>query len=693
MYKRFLSALLTVLFLYILFPVNASAEEEVNLAKNVSCIVEIGEPVSFSYGLLTDGDEPFEVNNGRLTDENVASTDADSNAWYRAYRGGSRIVRFDFQDQVAVSGVSAGFLFDSSLNICPPRYIKVFLSDDGVNYGLAAEFNTVYPLPYISPEHCDIRLDFEKTFSARYVNIEFSCDNYVYCDEISIFGTESLSGNEEKVEIIDNKEEPGFPADIAGTRDIIRLRAGEFSESEAKSYIGYLDTNGNISGRMFDAVCLAPSTDIISFSDISGWNAYFSDIVTSTSVIQSVAEEVYSSIAFEGELKLFVVLPYPSISDSFGDINGDGVIESSDSLEKRMDVLRWFIDRCNLYFSENIHEKVRLCGFFWGANEIDFNASSHEALLIQNTNAYIKDCGQSSVYEADYLAAGYDIWKELGFDCSVMHTGIIDNGYFDIKMLSEFSQSVMNQNSGVFIEFDNISYFLGDDFKKPGTRYESHLYYGYKNGYMNSITVFCGCENIFDYLCNTDINTPKGIYLRRLYDLTYNFIHRTYENLAPQLELQDSYELHSGDSGITIDISIIDGDSYWNDILVEFPVMPSHGNVVASANKKELIYNVEEGFVGEDSFTVRVTDGFGYSEEKAVSILVKDPIIIEPPLDNSTDSEISLPENSHISDSSEDKEPEKENNYVVPVICVLAVMAAIGIVVGIGILAKKRKEI
>ncbi len=681
MCKRFLSVMLTVFFLCFLLPFSVIADDEINLAKNQTCIVEIGEPVSFSYGLLTDGDEPFETNNGRLTDENIATDDADSNAWYRAYRGGKRIVRFDFLNQVSVSGIAAGFLFDSSLNICPPRYVRVYLSDDGINYGLASEYNATYPLPYVSPQRCEIALDFEQSFSARFVNIEFSCDNYVYCDEISVFGSDILSGGEAKVEI-DETEKPKaeYPLDISGAKDIIRLKAGGFSKLEAKAYIGYLNTNGEIAGRMFDSVCLMPSQNH-NFSNVADWDFYMSELVSSFGTLQSVSSEVYSAINFEDKLKIFVALPYPPVNDN--------------DAESRLNTMKAFVDKCLAHFSETEYENIGFCGFFWSENEINFNASDHEAELLKSINGYIGDLGVVSVFESGYLAAGYDIWQDLGFDCALMNSdcskSVSDSSYyFDIRMLSQFAQSAKNNSMGVAIGLENVLIFGSDAFQKAGKNFESHLYYGYKNGYMNGVTIFCGCDGVFEYLCNADINSPKGIYLRRLYDLTYNFIHRTYENLAPQIEVQTSYEFHSGDRGINIEIDIIDGDSYWNDITVEFSILPAHGDVVASSNKKELIYNVEEGFTGEDSFTVRVTDGFGYSQEKTVSVLVKDPQPIEPPDNSEGTQDSQIEENSDNSVSQSEKPSSNKKSPLFWVILGVSLAFGIAIVVGIGVLIRRK---
>lgn len=107
--------------------------------------------------------------------------------------------------------------------------------------------------------------------------------------------------------------------------------------------------------------------------------------------------------------------------------------------------------------------------------------------------------------------------------------------------------------------------------------------------------------------------------------MTFDFIHLTYSNEPPRLFVESEIELVNGDTKITLNLEWSDEDSHWDDITVEFPETPLNGVVAAAANKKALIYSSDRDFVGEDSFTVRVSDGFGYSEEYEVKVTVVTP--------------------------------------------------------------------
>ena len=119
--------------------------------------------------------------------------------------------------------------------------------------------------------------------------------------------------------------------------------------------------------------------------------------------------------------------------------------------------------------------------------------------------------------------------------------------------------------------------------------------------------------------------------------MTYNFIHGTYKNEAPQVEVDD-FELLAGDKRAMADIKITDADSFWGDITVEFVKMPEHGGVTVAASKKTLIFRADDGYVGSDSFTLRVSDGFNYSEEITVNVTVNEPAVNESSESNSDES-------------------------------------------------------
>ncbi len=648
MVKKIFSLFLLGFFCFGILPV--CADEEENLVKGLSYKVETGEPISKSYGNYSEGDTEFDEDNGQLTDNKTASASMSADGWYRAFRGKSRLVTFDLGDTCAVSRVEAGFLHAGS-GLYAPRYINVYLSDDGDNYATVIKYDTEIPLHETETKRYDIRVELDKTYSARYVKIEFCCDIFAYCDEIRVFGSRSLSGNETKIIPDKPESDRGYFEALDGVSDIIKLYNGYYApnpdtplltEERVLPYVAYLDTNGEIAGRMFDAIALVPchgdypsggrltKTSGKPAAVMSDWELYY-DITfkedQDLDAIEKTVEKVYSTLGINEKYKVYLTLPYPTVTDKpFGDIDGDGEDEYCQTLEERIAIIKWYIDKYIEGFAAKGYESIELAGFYWYREEVNYSDSDHEDELVKAMNDYADSKKLKTIFDAFYLSIGYDHWEELGFDSAVMQPNLAFRSarpYYLDGMLDEFAISASKNYIGVEMETDEPSYFRGDEYLEAGFNYESYLYYGYKTGYMHSLKTYyqgAGPGSIYDF-CHADISTPKGIYLRRLYDLTYQFIHETYKNDPPVLAVQDKIELVSGEKAVS-EITITDPDSYWGDIKVEFPQQAARGVVKADANKRSLVYRADRGYVGEDSFTVRVTDGFNYSEEFTVNVTV-----------------------------------------------------------------------
>lgn len=705
MAKRFFIFCLIAVLAFSVLPASA-VENEVNLAEGLSYTIETGEPVTMSYGNFVENGVKFDVDEGQLTDNKTATNSESSNGWYRAFRAQSRIVTFDLGAVSAISRIEAGFLHAKTSGIYAPRYINVYLSDDGENYGTAVKYDTGYNLSDTAVTKCNFTVELGKVYAARYVKVEFCNDIFAFCDEIRIIGSKTVDGSEKTVKPDKEEEAKGYLKALDGVSDIIKLYNGYYSpddsvgiltEEDILPYVAYIDTNGAIAGKMFDAVAFVPchgdypsggrlvKTNGKSGAVMSDWELYFEYTFKDgqdLSALDSVVGKVHSELGLKEKYKVYLTLPYPTVIDKpFGDIDGDGLDEYCQTIEERLAIVKWFADKCIAQFKEKDYGNLELAGFYWLREEINYSDSNHEAELVIGVNEYLDKKRYALIFDPFYLSIGFDHWESLGFDAAVMQPNVaFDNtDYFELGMLSEFAQSAYNNHLGVEIETNEPSYFRGDGYLTAGKNYESYLYYGYKTGYMNSLKTYYQGANpgsFYDF-CYADISTPKGIYLRRLYDLTYSFIHGVYKNEAPTVSVDD-IELMAGDSRAIADIKITDADSYWGDITVEFPTMPENGRVTVAAGNKTLIYRANDGFVGSDSFTVLVSDGFNYSEEIVVNVTVNVP-------------EISEGESSAIDDNSDVGDKHTEKEIPVWLIIVLAVLGTAIIAVAVIAIAKRKK--
>ena len=691
------------------FCISASAQVEENLVAGMSYTVETGEPTTMSYDKFVEGGVDFDIDNGQLTDGKLAPASESSDLWYKAFRSKSRLVTFDLKNNCAINKVQASFFHNRPSGVYAPRYINIYLSDDGIDYQTVKKYETNYDLTYSVAARCEFEVLLDKTYSARFVRVEFSSDIFTFCDEIQVFGSKTLSGDEKAV-TPDKKTEPeGYFKNLDGVSNVMKIYNGYYAPHPEKAilseewllpYVAYLDANGTIQGTMFDAIAFVPchgdypsggrlvKTNGKPGAVMSDWELYFEHTFKDgqdIDALDSVVGRVFGELGIEKKYKVFLTMPYPTVLDKpFGDINGDGVDEYCVTLEERSEIIKWFADKCINEFKAKNYENLELAGFYWLREEVNYSDSNHEPELVKSFNDFAKKRKLKTIFDPFYLSTGFDHWEELGFSSAVMQPNVAftNKDYFEIGMLEEFAQSAYNNHIGVEMETNEPSYFKGDDYLKAGYNYESYLYYGAKTGYMNSFKTYyqgAGPGSFYDF-CYADTKTPRGIYLRRLYDLTFDFIHKTYRNDAPKLEVSDM-ELTEGDSRGMVDVDIVDDDSFWGDVKVEFPQKPKNGSVAVAANKKTLIYRANEDFVGEDSFTVVVTDGFNRSEERTVKVNVL-------PLETSEDDSV------HEGESSTDNlitEPQADNGIPAWLIALLAVLGLAIVAVAVAMIIKHKK--
>ena len=662
--KRFAAILLCAVLLAALLPFSAfAADKKTNLTAGLKYTVEKGEPVSHSYARYTENGREFDVDEGQLTDQNTALTSESSGGWYRAFRSRSRLVGFDLGRMCAIDSVKAGFLNLKTSGIYAPRYINVWLSLDGENYAMVYTYENGFPIYQTGAVRCDVEFDLPAVYKARYVKIEFCCDVFCYCDEIGVYGSYEIDGSEAGFEVPEPQKDPGYLGSVAGVKNIIKIYNGYYHSSQSKAnntkeelipYVAYVNGSGEIVDTMFDSVAFVPchgdypsggrlvKTNGKPGAVASDWELYLRHTFAQEYDLHALDEavgEVWETLGRSGKFKVFLTMPFPTIIDkAFGDIDGDGEPENCETLEERVAIIKWFGDKCISEFAAAEFENLELAGFYWYREEVNYSESDHEAELVKEFNRYTASKGLSSLFDPFYLSTGFDHWKELGFTGAVMQPNAAFTNstayYFETEMLGEFAQSAARHCLGVEIETAEPSAFTGTDYLAAGQKYESYLYYGAKCGYMSALKTCyqgAGPGSLYNF-CTADVSTPKGIYLRRLYDITYKFLKGEYVNDPPVVAAED-FETVSGARRTMVDLDITDNDSYWGDITVEFPQMPQHGYVAAASGKKSLVYTADEDYVGEDSFSVVVSDGFNKSEELVIRVNVTAPA---PPEEHSS---------------------------------------------------------
>ena len=67
-----------------------------------------------------------------------------------------------------------------------------------------------------------------------------------------------------------------------------------------------------------------------------------------------------------------ILYTFPEAGD-FGDIDGDGVVENFTDIEDRKKAIKWIIDEQIRLFDEGDYENLKLYGFYWFEEAINFS--------------------------------------------------------------------------------------------------------------------------------------------------------------------------------------------------------------------------------------------------------------------------------------------------------------------------------
>ncbi len=629
----------------------ARADKGDNLVQRMDYVFATGQPTVHSYDRYSDA---YDNDHGQLTDGVYAAADAKALGWLPSFRSASRTVTFDFGEQITVTGMAADFLHDPS-GYHAPRATRLYLSDDGEGWFLAGTAVPDFPLSSALRRYT-AKLT-AGPYLARYVRVEYTVDVFALCDEIEIYGSRTKEPGAKTV--VPDEPEPDYFCTSLGSRtditDIIKIYNGYYPADQEKAnntaeellpYVAYLGKDGTVLDTLFDEVAFVPcvSTDfaypsggtLVRKNDMpsavmSDWICYTDFLFAEgqdLDALNRTVETVYDALGKPKDAKFPVLftMHYPAVSAKpFGDLDGDGTDEYTRTADERAAVIEWYDRYLTERFERAGYDRLEFVGWYWYNETIDESWSADEKAFTEQAVAALRARGREVLYDPFYLSLGFDQWQEYGFSAAVMqpnYSFLSSRPYFERGMLDEFAQAIASEHLGVEIETDEPSYFRGDDPSRPANFYESYLYVGAQTGYMDALHTFyqgAGPGSLYEF-CHATGSTPADIRLRRLYDVTYQFIKGTYANLPPDVTAPEEVSTEPGQR-IKFDISWTDGDSFPGDIRVTLSD-PEHGEAQVAMNRKTIAYTPEDGFSGTDLLTITVTDGQNGERAYPVRILV-----------------------------------------------------------------------
>ncbi len=569
-----------------------------------------------------------------LTDGTIATESSiNDNRWYHITRGGSRVITVDMERISAVSGFSAGFLYEDSSGVQYPSDVTVKLSLDGVNW------QTVFSHEgHTATEESEIFRydeDFGKEYKARYFQLSFTVNTHTYIDDISV---KARKNAEDALELVADKEQEeddqkiydgyAMPEDLYGVNNMLlsyhcytdasgkSTENGLITEEEYLPYVAYLDKDGNIKDTFFDAYLYLPYVRHIhgegsNFGrSADGWRAYVDDMFfedRNMDALNSCAEKVYNQLGItDQKLKVFTSIlytfptTYGGSKNNFGDIDGDGVDEDFANIEDRKAAIKWIMDEEYNRFKEKGYENLEFCGFYWFEEGITYS-DPHEVDLIAFAVDYAHKLGVKIFWIPYNGAPGIKDWEKLGFDVACLQPNYMFN-QVPADVLYETAKTASSLGMCVEIEFNDPNN------KLEANKYIEYLIAGAKSGYMDAIKMYyqSGVPGAFHTACYS--HKPD---VRSLYDDTYLFAKGEFDPIWPEDVIISEAPLEfkltkDGETQGSIDISEFSDVS--GNLVVT--LSPKYGSVKLS-NDGSFVYYPVAGYEGGDSFAIAFDLGYG----------------------------------------------------------------------------------
>ncbi len=566
------------------------------------------------------------VTNPSLTDGvRAGSSNYLDAAYFHMTQADGRFILFDLGALSTVTSFSGEFLKQTTTGIAPPAKIAVYVSEDGVVYGKAGE--TLFSSDAAS-QKIQISFNFDKKYKARYVVIFLQVYSHSWCSEIEIFGTKKVQNDAVTADEIDyysdakksgggmgDKDSYLMPEDFGGVNNVMlsyhcltdanggHNENGLITVDEYLPYVGYYDKNGSLKDTFMDGFLYLPYT-AFNYSDYAkthaGWKFYIDNqfaanrnaaaLDTAVSQVKSaLGREDYRVSVFFSILYTFKTLEEKK-TNSFGDVDGDGVNEDFSTLAGRKKAIKWIIDEQVSRFLSGNYVNLDLKGFYWF--EESAGSDPQDAALIKYASDYLHTKGYVLFWIPWYRAAGYEKWEEYGFDAACMQPNYAFN---DLSVSRLYDNAEYAKSLGMCVEFES-----------NGTNYaavkkiKEYLVAGMETGYMKAVKMYYqgGVPgDIYNAYKSTD---P---YVRSAYDEIYLYSKGilTKKDCYEATETPEPYLASSEYSAGKFTGKIkADSDLTYKVILAE---SPKYGTLKLNIDGT-FIYIPFAGFGGADSFTV-----------------------------------------------------------------------------------------
>ena len=563
-----------------------------------------------------------------LTDGKFAGQAAYSDPAYFRFTGGlGRTILYDLGRESAVSSFAGSFLYELSTAVGLPRRLLIKASQNGVDW------QTIHVTEAFKTSETAARVEvaeaFAQTYRARYIKFVFPVNTHVYCDELAVYGTKRIPDDAadlvaDAVEVAVYPDKYITPDDFLGVNNMLlsynhdpaSASGGKTTAEEYMPFVGYYDRGGKLADTFFDSFLFLPYGAYVNeeSGDFTAWNAYVDNVFAedaNVNALSEAAERVSEGLGRDVRVSVFfsILYTWPD-KTSFGDVDGDGVIEDFSKAEDRKKAIKWIIDEQLSRFEAGGYDNLDLLGFYWYEEQVTYT-DPHELELIRYASDYVHSLGYKLMWIPWYCAPGYTDWKELGFDMACMQPNYAFSGQATVERLYDNAETT--RRLGMCVEIEIGQY----DAQADILRYKEYLAVGAETGYMDAVKCYYQAGMPGAFYAAWKSADP---FVNSVYHDTYLFAKGKYdssETAGGAIADPSDLELDtSSGRGVTGSLNVETESDY----RVRIETSPKYGTLRFGGGT--VTYTPLAGFAGTDTFTVYLEYIHGDSKTATVTVRV-----------------------------------------------------------------------
>ena len=563
-----------------------------------------------------------------LTDGKFAGQAAYSDPAYFRFTGGlGRTILYDLGRESAVSSFAGSFLYELSTAVGLPRRLLIKASQNGVDW------QTIHVTEAFKTSETAARVEvaeaFAQTYRARYIKFVFPVNTHVYCDELAVYGTKRIPDDAADL-VADEAEDTIYPDkyitpdDFLGVNNMLlsynhdpaSASGGKTTAEEYMPFVGYYDRGGKLADTFFDSFLFLPYGAYVNEEngDFTAWNAYVDNVFAedaNVNALSEAAERVSEGLGRDVRVSVFfsILYTWPD-KTSFGDVDGDGVIEDFSKAEDRKKAIKWMIDEQLARFEAGGYDNLDLLGFYWYEEQVTYT-DPHELELIRYASDYVHSLGYKLMWIPWYCAPGYTDWKELGFDMACMQPNYAFSGQATVERLYDNAETT--RRLGMCVEIEIGQY----DAQADILRYKEYLAVGAETGYMDAVKCYYQAGMPGAFYAAWKSADP---FVNSVYHDTYLFAKGKYDsNETAGGAIADPSDLEmdtTSGRGVTGSLNVETESDYH----VRIETSPKYGTLRFGGGT--VTYTPLAGFAGTDTFTVYLEYIHGDSKTATVTVRV-----------------------------------------------------------------------